>query len=139
MPDVRPRVVIDTNVLFEGLTRQGAASSWVINAWRAGLLQVFVSDALAYEYMDVLTRKLSEQRWRTVRSALIDLLVQVEFTPLYFTWRPTSPDPGDDMVIDCAMNANAIVITHNIADFRLATDRLGLRVMRPSQLVDLLA
>lgn len=139
MPEtVAPRVVIDTNVLLEGLTQQGSASGWVIDAWREGLLHVFVSDALAYEYVDVLDRKLSEQRWRMLRPLLAALLAQAELTPIFFTWRPSSPDPGDDFIIDCAMNANAAVITHNITDFRLAADNLGLRCMRPAQLIEML-
>lgn len=140
MPEImRPRVVIDINVLFEGLTQQGSASGLVIDAWREGLLHVFISDALAYEYLDVLSRKLSEHRWQIIRPALIDLLAKAEFTSLFFTWRPNSFDPGDDFIVDCAMNANAVVITKNTTDFRLAANNLGLRVMRPAQLIDWLA
>ena len=28
-----PRVVIDTNVLFEGLTKQGGAAGLIVDAW----------------------------------------------------------------------------------------------------------
>ncbi|WP_253276328.1 PIN domain-containing protein [Synechococcus sp. PCC 6312] len=42
------RVVMDTNVVFEGLTKQGNAAGFVIDAWLAGLMQVHVSNALAY-------------------------------------------------------------------------------------------
>lgn len=42
-------VVIDTNVVFEGLTKQGGAAGLVIDAWLAGLLEVCVSNPLAYE------------------------------------------------------------------------------------------
>ena len=41
------RVVLDTNVVFEGLTRQGGACGLIIDAWNAGLLSVYVSNALA--------------------------------------------------------------------------------------------
>ena len=47
------RVVIDTNVVFEGLTKQGGAVVLAIEAWLAGLLTVYVSNTLAYEYVDV--------------------------------------------------------------------------------------
>ena len=57
------RVVIDTNVVFEGLTKQGGAAGLLIDSWLAGLLEVYISDALAYEYIDVLSRKLSPPRW----------------------------------------------------------------------------
>jgi predicted nucleic acid-binding protein len=57
------RIVVDTNVVFEGLTKQGGASGLIVDAWLARLMVVCVSNALAYEYDDVLSRKLSEARW----------------------------------------------------------------------------
>ena len=58
------QAVIDTNVLFEGITTQGSAPGFIIDAWRSGLFIPCVSNALAYEYIDVLGRKLSPGRWR---------------------------------------------------------------------------
>jgi putative PIN family toxin of toxin-antitoxin system len=132
---VLPRVVIDTNVLFEGLTKQGGAAGLIIDAWRAGLLRVYVSTALAYEYADVLSRKLSTSCWRQIKPVLGALLTQVEFAPIYYSWRPSSPDPSDDHLIDCAMNAGATVISANVRDFQLAKRTLGLRVMTPGAFV----
>jgi predicted nucleic acid-binding protein len=126
-------------VLFEGLTKQGGAAGLIIDAWRAGVLRVCVSTALAYEYADVLSRKLSAVRWQRLKPVLGALLAQVEFTPIYYSWRPSSPDPGDDHVIDCAMNAGAMVISSNIRDFQLAKRTLGLRVMTPVEFLSQLA
>jgi predicted nucleic acid-binding protein len=89
------RVVVDTNVVFEGLTKQGGASGLIIDAWLAGLMVVCVSTALAYEYNDVLSRKLSEARWIQLRPVLRQLLSVAQYTNIYFSWRPTSPDTGD--------------------------------------------
>jgi len=133
-----PRVVIDTNVVFEGLTKQGGASGLVVEAWLAGLMVVCVSNALAYEYSDVLSRKLSEERWSRLKPVLGQLLRIAQYTNIYFSWRPTSPDVGDDLVIDCAMNAGAIVVTSNIRDFRSATEALGLPVLTPVHFVSVL-
>jgi predicted nucleic acid-binding protein len=133
------KIVVDTNVLFEGLTKQGGASGLIIDAWLAGLVVVCVSNAVAYEYEDVLARKLSEGRWSSLKLALAQLLNIAQYTNIYFSWRPTSPDAGDDLVIDCAMNAGAIVVTSNIRDFRSAQVSLGLRVMTPVEFVNLLA
>jgi putative PIN family toxin of toxin-antitoxin system len=133
------RVVIDTNVVFEGLTKQGGAAGLIIDAWLAGLIEVYVSNALAYEYEDVLSRKLSKARWEKSQLVLETLLDTSRFTPIYFSWRPTSPDPGDDLVIDCAMNADAMIITSNIRDFTSAKESLGLKVMTPMQFVNKLA
>jgi len=47
------RFVIDTNVVFEGLTKQNSAPGILIDAWIASLFDVYISNALAYEYSDV--------------------------------------------------------------------------------------
>lgn len=132
------QVVIDTNVVFEGLTKQGGAAGLIIDGWRAGLFKVCVSNALAYEYVDVLSRKLSPSRWLKIQPVLGTLLSQAQLTIIYYSWRPTSPDAGDDLVIDCAMNAGAIVVTSNIRDFRTASESLALQVVTPTELVMLL-
>jgi predicted nucleic acid-binding protein len=127
------RAVIDTNVLFEGLTKQGGACGLVVDAWLARLYRPCVSTALAYQYADVLGRKLSERRWAILKPVLERMLAQAEPVLIYFTWRPTSPDPGDDLVIDCAMNAGAPVITSNVRDYRRAHQALGLAVFTPTE------
>ena len=134
-----PNVVIDTNVVFEGLTRQGGADGIIIEAWLNGLLQAFVSDALAYEYVAVLSEHLSPHRWQKIQPVLSALLARAEFITIYYRWRPTSPDPADEHIIDCAMSAGAIVVTRNIKDFRMAQKGLGLRVMTPVEFVRYLA
>jgi len=131
-------VVVDTNVVMEGLTKPGSAASLILNGWLAGLFQVHVCDALAYEYVDVLSRKLSPNRWQQLKPMLGKLLAQSYLTTIYYSWRPISPDPGDEHVIDCAMNANAILVTSNIRDFQMAKRILGLRVMKPLELLNLL-
>jgi putative PIN family toxin of toxin-antitoxin system len=133
------RVVVDTNVVFESLTKRGGASGLIIEAWLAGLIVVCVSNTLAYEYDDVLSRKLAAERWIEIQQVLAKLLSIAEYTSIYFSWRPTSPDPGDDLAIDCAMNADAIIVTSNLKDFRSARDSLGLQVMTPVEFVNVLA
>ena len=133
------RVVVDTNVVFEGLTKSGGAAGLIIDAWFAGLLQVYVSNALAYEYSGVLSHKLSEERWQCLQAVLGTLLLKTQFVSIYYTWRPISPDPGDEHVIDCAMNSGATVITSNVRDFDMAKESLGLSVITPAEAVIQLA
>lgn len=129
------KIVIDTNVLFEGLTKQGGATGLIVDAWALDALNVNISTALVYEYEDVLSRKLSDVRWHKLKPLLLLLVKKSSFTPIYFSWRPTSPDPGDDLVIDCAMNAGAIVVTSNLKDFKKAQTELGLTVKSPEHLI----
>lgn len=132
------RAVIDTNVLFEGLTRSGGACGLVVEAWLARLYTPCVSTALAYQYVDVLKRKLSPERWAMIEPVLGQMLAQAEPVLIYFTWRPISPDPGDDLVIDCALNGRAVVVTRNISDFRRARQLLGLVVLSPVEFLQAL-
>lgn len=131
--------MIDTNVVFEGLTTRGGAAGLLIDAWVDGIFQPFVSNALAYEYREVLERKLSPERWHRLRPVLGRLLQACELVPIHFTWRPASPDPADDHAIDCAMNAAAVVVTSNTKDFRLAERGLGLPVRTPVEFLKDLA
>jgi predicted nucleic acid-binding protein len=128
------RVVVDTNVVFEGLTYQGSAAGLIVEAWLAKLFYPCVSNALAYEYADVLSRKLAPQRWQRLEPVLGELLNIAHFTPIYYSWRPTSPDGGDDFLVDCAMNAGAAIVTSNLKDLKIARTSLGLLVLTPVEL-----
>jgi predicted nucleic acid-binding protein len=128
----RLRGVIDTNVVFEGLTRRVSVPTLIIDAWREGFFQPCVSNALAYEYVDVLSRKLSSTRWLRARPVVDELLASAEFVSAHFSWRPISPDPGDEHVVDCAMNAGAVVVTSNVRDFTRARTE-GLQVLTPAE------
>lgn len=133
------RATIDTNVVFEGLTKQGGASALIVEAWIAGLFRACVSNSLAYEYEEILSRELAEARWQKLKPILGTLLVRAEFVPIYFSWRPMSPDPADDHVVDCAMNAGAQIVTANIRDFWLAMRELGVPALTPIEFVARLA
>ncbi|MEZ4658816.1 MAG: putative toxin-antitoxin system toxin component, PIN family [Caldilineaceae bacterium] len=132
------RVVLDTNVLFEGLTKQGSAAGVIMDAWIYSLFRVCVTDALIYEYSDVLSRKLSPARLVEANQTLSVLLSMTEFVAIHYRWRPSSPDPGDEFLIDCAMNANALLVTSNVRDFRQAQQLLGLNVFTPKRFLEFL-
>ena len=132
------RVVLDTNVIFEGLTQRQGVCGAIIDAWFEDIIQVHISNALAYEYSDVLSRKLSPARYTEAINTLDVLLSQAKYVTINFRWRPSSPDPGDEFLIDCAMNANAVLITSNVRDFRLAQHTLGLAVLTPQVYLRLL-
>lgn len=132
------RVLVDTNVLFEGLTKQGGACGWLVTAWLNGLYEACVSNALVHEYKDVLLRKLSPRRWQQIEPVLAALMEVAVPINIHFLWRPSAADPGDEHIIDAAMNAGAIVVTWNVKDFQAATKSIGLWVLTPPQLVNAL-
>lgn len=128
----RTRAVIDTNVLMEGMTKRGSAPGWIVDSWLAGVFAPCVSTSLAFEYEATLSTKLSEAGWSLVKPLFAALLREALYVEIFYTWRPSSPDPGDEHVIDCALNAGALLVTSNEKDFRTAVGQLGLRLASPT-------
>lgn len=125
-------------MLFTGLSRRGPEGK-VVDAWVQRRFQPCVSTALALEYEDVLQRKLGTVKRDTALRALQALLSRCEYIPIRFTYRPASPDPGDDLVVDCVLNGQAMLVTSNVRDFRRPARELGFTVVQPSEFLDLLA
>lgn len=117
------RAIVDTNVLFEGLTRLGSAAE-VIDAWADRRFLPCVSTALALE---------------SALMALQALLVRCEYVPIYYSYRPASRDPGDDFIVDCVLNSQAMLITNNVRDFADASRHLGFKVLQPTEFMLALA
>jgi predicted nucleic acid-binding protein len=131
------RAVIDTNVIFEGLTHLGPSAK-VVDAWVGRRFWPCVSTALAFEYQDVLARKLAGDRGETALMAVQALLARSEYVPIFFSYRPASRDPGDDFIVDCVLNSRSVLVTQNIRDFSSASRQLGFPVLRPEEFVTLL-
>jgi hypothetical protein len=70
--------------------------------------------------------------------ALQGLLVRCEYVPIYFSYRPASSDPGDDLIVDCVMNSQSLLVTHNVRDFAEAARHLGFPVFRPADFLRLI-
>lgn len=125
------RAVIDTNVLFTGLTRRGPDAD-IVDAWVARRFVPCVSAALGYEYLEVLSKKLGPVKRDHALGAVQALLDRAEFVPIWTRVRPLSRDPDDDFVIECALNVNAILVTQNLRDLIVARQALGVPVHTPS-------
>ncbi len=129
------RVVLDTDVVVAGLrSRHGASRLW-LRAVRRREVELLISVPLAIQYESVLLRpeiiasvRLTAQQIGQVLDLLCTIGRQVEIS---FLWRPMLRDPGDEMVLDTAMNGRADrLLTFNLRDYAGA-ERLGLRVERP--------
>ncbi len=63
-------------------------------------------------------------------NALAQMVIPVE---LYFSWRPQLRDPGDEMVLEAAVNGQVdALVMHNLADFEIAKTRFNLNVWTPA-------
>lgn len=133
--------VLDTNVLVAGLFSRRGASFWLLERAVDGGLPIAVSVAMALEYEDVLLRPaMLAQGWASAEqiSTVLDAILAhaVLVQPIRVRRRPALPDPGDDLVLECALEAHAdAIITMNVRDFAGASENYGLRILKPGDLV----
>jgi len=134
MGDVK--VVLDTDVVVAGMRSPGGASAEILRKARQGRVTLLVSVPLAVEYEAVcseiehrLAAGLSE---REVEIFLDAVVAMAEPVKTHFLWRPQLRDPGDEMVLEAAVNGQAdLLVTFNVRDFGTVPSRFGIEVMIP--------
>jgi putative PIN family toxin of toxin-antitoxin system len=121
-----------------GLRSRRGASNALIRLVAEGKLIPMASPPLFLEYEDVLLRPeqrlvhgLSEARIGQFLAALAGWIEPVD---IHFRWRPQTSDPGDEMVLEAALNGRAdALVTHNVRHFAPAALRFGLAVLTPQE------
>ena len=132
--------IFDTNVFVAALRSRQGASFVILSAIRRGLIAGAVSQALFLEYADVLKREANQAEfWIEADSVDIILAVLADRltpTPIYYRWRPQLTDPDDEMVLKCAVNAQAEpIVTFNKMDFLSAALQFRIAVVSPGEFV----
>jgi predicted nucleic acid-binding protein len=76
---------------------------------------------------------LTEQEVEIFLDAVIAMAEPVK---THFLWRPQLRDPGDEMVLEAAVNGRAdALVTFNVRDFGAAPSRFGIEVMTPREVI----
>lgn len=133
-----PRVVIDTSAFIASiLSRRGAAYRLVMLS-DSGLFQASVSVPLILEYEAVAKRLLDQTQ--LAESDLEDILDFVCATAnrqrVFYLWRPSLPDPQDDMVLELAVAAGCeFIVTFNKRHFA-GIDQFGIEAVTPRDLLE---
>jgi len=62
------------------------------------------------------------------------LIAMAEPVQSHFRWRPQLHDPGDELVLEAAVNGRAeAIVTFNVKDLRDAEHSFGIDVIRPGE------
>jgi putative PIN family toxin of toxin-antitoxin system len=134
------RIVLDTSVVVAGFrTRFGAANA-VLRLVGERRLILLATPPLFLEYEDVLKRPEHRLAHGLAPEQIDDLLAElaalIEPVEVHFQWRPQVRDPGDEMVLEAAINGDAdALVTYNVADFAVAADRFGIPILRPADVL----
>jgi hypothetical protein len=110
----------------------------LLTAALAQRYQVLASVPLMLQYESVLTR--SEHLVAAgISKADVEVLldaIAVVATPvrISYLWRPMLPDPGDDLVLETAVNGSAqLLITFNRRHFEPTAVSFGIEVLAPAE------
>ena len=102
---------------------------------------VAVSAALLLEYEAVMTRPehlAAARQTDDDAQVLIDAIADfAEHVGIDFIWRPQTRDPGDEMVLEAAINGQAdAIVTFNRRDFGKAPSRFGIGCWLPAEALE---
>jgi len=112
------------------------ASAAILRTARQGGITLLVSVPLALEYEAICSeaehRLAAELSEREVEIFLDAVVAMAEPVKTHFLWRPQLRDPGDEMVLETAVNGRAdALVTFNVRDFGTVPARFGIEVMIP--------
>jgi putative PIN family toxin of toxin-antitoxin system len=131
----QPRVVLDTNVLVAGLRSRQGASFRILQLLGTGRFNIAISVPLVLEYEEVLMRHVGVNNLSEADvGAVVDYLCSIGARHrIFYLWRPTLPDPKDDLVLEIGVAANCDgIVTFNVKHFA-GVERFGLWVERPRE------
>ena len=132
--------MLDTAVVVAALRSPKGASAAILRAARRGQVRLFASVPQALEYEAVasqgehrLASGLSESN---LELFLTTVVAMAEPAETHFLWRPQLPDPGDEMVLEVAINGHAdALVTFNVRDFGDVPGRFGVEVLLPREVM----
>ena len=130
------RAVLDTDVIVAAMRSPGGASAAILRKARLGKVTLLVSVPLAMEYEAVcseaehrLAAQLTEREVQIFLDAVVAMAEQVE---THFLWRRQLRDPGDEMVLEAAVNGRAdLLVTFNVRDFGPVPSHFGIELLIP--------
>ena len=130
---MNPFIVIDTCVLISALRSRNGASFKLLSLIDSRKFQFSLSVPLVLEY-EATAKRISRDLGLAHSDIddVVDYLCTVgEHREVHYLWRPNLKDPGDDFVLELAVESECqYIVTHNIKDFSMA-DKFNVAVITP--------
>jgi len=132
------KIVLDTNILVSASIHRGNEFELLRQA-RLGNAQVFLSQPIMNEYLDVIARKKFGFSIHQRKEAFKQMLCSVRLVVPDKAVEVIKADPADDRVLECALCAKAGLIVSgdshllDLKEFRgikVVSSREALRIMR---------
>jgi uncharacterized protein len=126
------RVVFDTNILYAAIAQpNGHLAEWVFNKDN-DKYRVYVSPAIIHELKTVIERNTDLTRDQVL---IILQSIQLQCTMIEPRTRIVeAPDPDDNIILECALEAKAEMIFTADRQFMKMKDFRGIKLVHPSSL-----
>ncbi len=130
--------MLDTDVIVAAMRSPRGASAELLRRIDMGCATMLLSVALALEYE---AKCILAEHCMAAGISYADAGVYVDWlialaepVQSHYRWRPQLRDPGDEMVLEAAVNGRAsAIVTFNEKDLRSARHSFGISVIRPGE------
>ncbi len=128
---------MDADAIVAAMRSPKGASAALLRAARTGRVVLLASVPLGIEYESVCSRPehVAAAGFRPLDVTIfLDALVRLtEPVDTWFLWRPQLRDPGDELVLEAAVNGHAnAIVTFNRRDFKGGVNRFGIDILLPA-------
>jgi len=134
---MKPKIVIDTNVLVTALRSSRGASFRLLSLVGSDRFEIHLSTPLVAEYEAVLKRGLTPLSDAQIDDVIDFLCARSIRHKVFYLWRPVLKDADDDFLLELAVKANATIVTWNVPDFGRAA-AFGIAAMTPREFLSFL-
>ena len=129
---------MDTDVVVAAMRSPGGASAALLVAMRFGRAQPLLTTALMLEYEAICSlpehRLASGLDTETVGQFLDAIAFFAEPVEIHYQWRPMLNDPGDELVLEAAVNGRAqAIVTFNRRDYPEVPRTFGIEILLPAE------
>jgi len=134
---MKPSIVIDTCVLISALRSKNGASFKLVSLVDSQKFSFSLSVPLVLEYEST-AKRIARSLGLTHADIedIIDYLCTIgKHRKVHYLWRPNLKDPGDDFVLELAVESECqYIVTFNIKDFSKANN-FNVAVITPQELL----
>ena len=104
-------VVVDTNIIINGLINQHGYSHQLILQWKAGNFSLVITKQLKEEYQVVLSRRKFSEKYGLSKPEIASIMRRINKESLLMNFQQVLPinvrDKKDEIIIATAMGGNA--------------------------------
>jgi len=130
-------IVLDTCVFISALRSRQGASFKLLSLIDSKRFEFYLSVPLVLEY-EAVAKRISRNIGLThsdIEDVIDYLCTNGKHRQIHFLWRPNLKDPGDDFILELAVESECdYIVTHNLRDF-VGTEKFKIKVITPQELL----